>query len=61
MFGMSAVKAGYRDEKEELSENNLEVALLTKNKGYRILSKEELAHYLQELPNFKPENQMLIE
>ena len=61
LFGISAIKAGYRDEKEELSENNLEVAILTKDKGYKILSKDELAHYLQELPNFRPENQMLIE
>ena len=60
MHGLSAIKAGYREKKEEMSENNVEVATITKE-GFKLLETSQLKEYLNNLSNFKPENLMEIE
>ena len=61
LYGISAIKSGYRDEKEELSSKNIEVSILTKNRGFSILPESEIANYLNELATFNPDTQMIIE
>lgn len=58
---LNAIKAGYRDELEEMSEKNIEVSLLTKKNGFVSLGKEEVKAYLDKLRDFKPDNLMVIE
>lgn len=58
---LKAVKAGYRDEKEEMTENNIEVSVLDKKHGYVSLKSEELKTYLDKLSTFNPEGRMLVE
>lgn len=58
---LNAIKSGYRDEPEEMSEKNIEVSFLSKSNGFRLLTKEQVGEYLLKLKDFKPENQMQIE
>ena len=61
MFGLAAIKAGYRDEAEEMSDKNIEVSLLSKRFGFTHLPREDLKDKLEKLATFKPENRMLVE
>jgi len=61
MYGLAAIKAGYRDEAEEMSDKNIEVSLLSKNFGFVHYPKEDLWDKIQKLPTFKPELRMDIE
>ena len=58
---LGAVKAGYRDEKEEMTENNVEVSFLDKKHGYVSLKVGEIKSYLDRLKTFNPERRMLVE
>jgi len=58
---LNAIKVGYRDEPEDMSEKNIEVSVLTKKNGFISLSRDVVKEYIGQLKNFKPENQMIIE
>lgn len=58
---LAAVKAGYRDEKEEMNENNVEVSLLDKKHGFSSLKVSEIKTFLERLKTFSPERRMLVE
>lgn len=53
LHGLSSIKTGYRDEKEEMTEKNIEVSLINEH-GFRTLSEQEIKHYIQGLENFNP-------
>jgi 20S proteasome subunit alpha 6 len=61
LHGLSAIKSGYRDEKEEMTENNIEISVLSKQGGFNNLNTNEVKDYLQKLNDFKPDNEMVIE
>ena len=61
LHALNALKAGYRDEPEDMSEKNIEVALLTKKHGFQNLTRENVKAHIEKLANFKPEDQMVIE
>lgn len=61
LHGLSAIKAGYRDEPEDMSEKNVEVATVSKNADFRIWNKEEIKNFLARQKDFKPEAEMIIE
>jgi 20S proteasome subunit alpha 6 len=61
MHGLAAIKAGYRDEAEEMSEKNIELSVLTRGTGFSHFGKEELRHKIDNLANFKPDSGMDIE
>ena len=58
---LNAIKAGYRDETEEMSEKNIEISLLNRENGFHSLKKEDVRKYLDQLPHFRPENLMQTE
>ncbi len=47
-FGLKAIKSGYRDEKEEMSEKNVEVSVI-ENGLFRSLSQTEIKKHLDNL------------
>lgn len=53
LHGLSSIKTGYRDEKEEMTEKNIEVSLINEH-GFRTLSEQEIKNYIQGLENFNP-------
>lgn len=61
LHGLSAIKAGYRDEKEEMSENNIEISVLSPEGKFSSLNSESLKGYLQRLNDFNPENEMVMD
>ena len=61
LHGLSAIKAGYRDEPEDMSEKNVEVATVGLNSDFKVLKKDEIKVFLEKLKDFKPEAQMVIE
>ena len=60
LHGLASIKAGYRDEKEEMSEKNIEVSLINEH-GFKTLDQHELKQYLEDLTKFQPDQQMTIE
>lgn len=54
LHGLASIKAGYRDEKEEMTEKNVEISLINEH-GYKTLDQEEIKQYMEELENFKPD------
>ena len=60
LHGLSAIKSGYRDEKEEMSENNVEISILGKDEGFRNLKESEVKAYLDRLVGFGEEG-MVVE
>ena len=44
--GLRAIKSGYRDEKEEMSEMNVEVSVLDRENGFMELNKEKVKGFL---------------
>jgi 20S proteasome subunit alpha 6 len=60
LHGLMAIKSGYRDEKEEMSENNIEISVLDKH-GFRNLNENDVKIFLEKLNDFKPENEMEFE
>lgn len=54
MMGLAAIKAGYRDEKEDMSGKNIEVSVITES-GFRTLGEQEIGEYMTNLGDFKPE------
>lgn len=61
LHALSAIKAGYRDEPEDMSEKNVEIATLTKKNGFSAVSRQDVKSYFEKLGAFKPEAQMDIE
>jgi len=53
LHGLSSIKTGYRDEKEDMTEKNIEVSLINEH-GFRTLSEQEIKNYIQGLENFNP-------
>ena len=61
MYGLSAIKASYREEAEEMSDKNIEVAVLSKNFGLVHYPKVDLWDKIQKIHMFKPDNKMDLE
>jgi 20S proteasome subunit alpha 6 len=61
MYGLAAIKSGYRDEAEDMSDKNIEVSILSKHGGFTHCPKDDLKEKLEKLVNFKPENRMILE
>ena len=61
LHGLAAIKAGYRDEKEEMSESNIEISVLNPEEGFKNLNNQEVKDYLTKLNDFNPDNEMVIE
>jgi 20S proteasome subunit alpha 6 len=61
LHALNAIKAGYRDEPEDMSEKNIEVSLLSHKHGFQSLTRENVKGLLEKLTDFKPENLMNIE
>lgn len=57
LHGLKAIKSGYRDEKEEMTEKNVEISIINEN-GFKTLNGEEIRNYMKELSGFDPEKQM---
>jgi 20S proteasome alpha/beta subunit len=50
--GLRAIKAGYKDEKEEMSAKNVEVYVLDKEEAFRVVCPEVIQGYIDGLnPN----------
>lgn len=60
LHGLASIKAGYRDEKEEMSEKNVEISLISGHE-FKTLEESEIKQYLEELEKFQPDQQMTIE
>ena len=54
--GLSSIKAGYKDEKEEMSENNIEVYTLGKDSGFTKMSDEMVREKIMDLEQWKTNN-----
>ncbi len=61
LHGLNAIKSGYRDEKEEMSSKNIEISLISNERGYKALSQSEVGDLLNKLNTFKIEQGMQIE
>lgn len=54
LHGLASIKAGYRDEKEEMSEKNIEISLINEY-GFKSLDQDEIKQYLEESEKFSPD------
>lgn len=59
-MGLSAIKVGYRDEKEEMSGKNIEVSVISGH-GFETYSENKIDDLMRNLDNFKPTEGMIIE
>jgi 20S proteasome subunit alpha 6 len=60
LHGLASIKAGYRDEKEEMGPRNIEVSLVNEF-GFKTFSEKEIGELLGKLGDFNPKREMQIE
>ena len=61
LHGLAAIRAGYREEKEVMSEKNIEIALVTKDQDFTVLDESRVAAFMAQLAGFNPQSGMTIE
>lgn len=61
LHGLTAIRAGYRDEKEQMSEKNVEVAFVSRENEFQSLTPTQIAEYIARLDSLHPTGGMVIE